>query len=490
MHLRYIGHAGLALDVAGLHFLCDPWWNGPAYTGQWHQYPLPKFERADTEAADFVYISHGHEDHLHIPTLRSIRKEAALVIPRHRDTGLRDSLRSLGFHKVIEIGHGETRQLARGLRATIYINKEDSILVLEGDGRTLVDANDALHASPRHVIDHFCRQIRARHPRIDLLLLGYGGASWFPNCIQVTDDEGYDAALREQVLVQSWAYVVRQLDPGMALPFASSWVLLDDRMRWINDVRFRGPSPCDELRRQGTLQVATHFLRPGDHVLGDQIVPVGRPRPAAEELEAELEHLFPAALAELRQRQEPEEERLEKLLQALQANAVERAPRLLGAGQRLLCRIDVRDVPGVSFLVDCYASRARVARCDRLRLAPMVLTARLMILEAWATQTYGYESISIGYGAQLQVRRRDLELRTTLLWLLGRKPLPATRAESLAMWLRSPLRSFDTWRRDLHWERLAFRLRRGAVQRWNDIYATDPELWSPLREAPLERRSA
>src|SRR3989442_10403803 len=108
----------------------------------------------------------------------------------------------------------------------------------------------------------------------------------------------------------------------------------------------------------------------------------------------------------------------------------------------------------------------------------MVLTARLGILEAWATQTYGYESISIGYGAQLQVRRRDVGLRTTLLWLLGRKPLPATRAESLAMWLRSPLRSFDTWRRDLHWERLALRLRGGAVQRWNDVYSTDPELWS------------
>ena len=103
MHIRYIGHAGLALDVAGQHLLCDPWWNGPAYTGQWQAYPLPRFEKADLEGADFIYISHGHEDHLHIPTLRSIDKRAAILIPKHRDPGLRDSLQSMGFARSLSL---------------------------------------------------------------------------------------------------------------------------------------------------------------------------------------------------------------------------------------------------------------------------------------------------------------------------------------------------------------------------------------------------
>jgi hypothetical protein len=161
---------------------------------------------------------------------------------------------------------------------------------------------------------------------------------------------------------------------------------------------------------------------------------------------------------------------------------------VLKPGDRILCRIDVRDVPEWSFLVDCNAEGALITRCERLRLAPLVLSARLEVLESWATQEYGYEAITIGYGATLQLRQRELAQRGPLITLLGRKPLPPTQPEKLAQWIRHPWRCFDTWRRDLHWERLAFALKHGHVQRWNDVYAADPERWSPLREQPLPRR--
>jgi len=488
MQIRYIGHASIAVDIAGKHLVCDPWWNGPAYTGQWWHYPTPSLDPADSEAADFIYISHGHEDHMHVPTLREMSKQATLLIPRFRDSGMRDFLRSLGFESIIEIGHGERRRIAANLHATIYINKEDSVLVLEGDGRTIVNANDALHASARHVIDHFCDQIRARHPRIDTLLLGYGGAAWFPNCIQITDDVGYDALARERVFAQNFAYIARRLQARMALPFAASFVLLEDRLRWINDAKFHCASPCDELRQQGAPQIQSHFLMPGDRVRGDGIVSAGGERPSADAADAEIKRVFALQISELRMRQAADEPRLQRILEALQDNVAGRARRALRRGDRLTCRIDLRDVPEVSFLLDATRDAASIVRCDRLRLAPMVLTTRLAILEALATQEYGFESISIGYGATLQLRRRDLPLRNSLLAVLGRKPLPPTRLEGLLAWMRHPARCFDVWRRDLHWQKLALQMRRGHVQRYNDIYSTDPERWSPLRDAPLPVR--
>jgi len=488
MQIRYIGHASLAVDIAGLHLVCDPWWNGPAYTGQWWHYPMPHVEPADSKRPDIIYLSHGHEDHMHVPTLRDMPKTAMVLIPRFRDQGMGHYLRSLGFLNIVEIGHGERRELTPGLHATIYLNKEDSILVLEGEGRTIVNANDALHASARHVIDHFCDQIRARHPRIDTLLLGYGGAAWFPNCIQITDDVGYDAVAREQVFAENFAYIARRLDARMALPFAASFVLLEDRLRWINEAKFHCPSPCDELRRQGAHQIRSHFLMPGDRIRGDSIVSAGGRRPSADEAEAEIDRLFALPISELRQRQPADESLLQRILEGLQENAQRRAPRVMRNEDRILCRIDLRDVPEVSFLVDASRRGATVSRCDRLRLAPMVLTTRLAILESLATQEYGFESISIGYGATLQLRRRDLPLRNPLLALLGRKPLSPTRTERLLAWLRHPVRSFVVWRGDLHWHRLAVRMRSGQVQRYNDIYSTDPERWSPLREAPLPMR--
>ena len=86
-----------------------------------------------------------------------------------------------------------------------------------------------------------------------------------------------------------------------------------------------------------------------------------------------------------------------------------------------------------------------------------------------------FESITLGCGATLQLRRRDLPLRNALLAILGRKPLRPTPAERVAGWLRSPLRKFDVWRRDLHWKQLDWDRRRGKVRLTSDPYAADPE---------------
>ncbi len=490
MLIRYIGHASICVEAAGIRVLCDPWWSGPAYTGQWYPYPLPAPDASDA-APDYVYISHGHEDHLHIPTLSKIARTATLIVPRVPDTGLRDFLRSLGFERIIEMGHGQTRRLAPGFEATLYANKDDTILVMQAEGRTIVNANDALHASARHVIDHFCEQILARHQRVDTLLLGYGGASWFPNCMHITDMPGYDAVARERVFAENFAYVARRLDARMALPFAASFILLEDRLRWINETRYDAPSPCAELQRQGAGHILTHFLMPGDRVIDDRIATGGNERPDCEAAEAEIDRVYAAEIAVLRTRQAMDAPRLQKILDALRQNATERAGRVLSAGQHLLCRIDLTDLPEYSILVDSTTRAIHVDRCDRLRLAPLVLATRLDVLEAWALQDFGYESLSIGYGGSLHGSSRDLLLRGALLSLLGRKPLPTGRIARVLHAMRHPWRTFDLWRRDLHWSRLAMQIRTGQVQRWNDIYSADPERWSPLRDAPLPaRRSA
>lgn len=490
MQIRYIGHASIVVESAGVRLLCDPWWNGPAYTGQWYPYPIPAPQAADT-APDYVYISHGHEDHLHVPTLTGIDRRAVLIVPRQRDTGLRDFLRSLGFRQVLELGHGQTARLAPDFAVTMYINKDDSILVARSGGQTLVNGNDALHASARHVIDHFCSQIRARHGRIDTLLLGYGGASWFPNCMQPSDAEPYDAVERERAFTENFAYVARQLGARRALPFAASFILLEDRLRWINRARYDAPSPCDELARQGAGEIATHFFMPGDLLLEDGIRSGGAKPLSCGAADAAIDRIYALEIEALRSKAVMDEARLNALLEAWSGNAQERARRLLAPGQRLSCRIDFTDLPEYSILVEASKTHAQVARCERLRFAPLVLSTRLAVAEAWATQDYGYESISIGYGGILHGATSSLPMRNLLLALLGRKPLAPGRAAQAMQALRHPWRTLDLWRRDLHWRQLAMRLRRGEVQRWNDMYSADPERWSPLRDAPLPaRRSA
>jgi len=490
MQLRYIGHASFVIDVAGRRIVCDPWWNGPAFAGQWFQYPAPRPDGVDDGPVDFVFISNGHEDHLHVPTLRGFRRDTTLIVPRLPETGLRDFLRSLGFERIVELGHGERRRLAPGLDAALYRNRDDSILVLEGDGRTLVNVNDALHAAPRHIIDHFCDLIRARHPRIDTALVGYGISTWFPAGIQITDDVGYEPVVRERAMADGFAYVARRLGARLALPIGGSQVFVDDASRWINAERLRAVSPCEVLRAQGGHTVQTAWLAPGDRVVGDTVRSMGGRRPQPEEIDAAVRTVFALAVAERRQRSACEAARASRLERALSGNARRRARRVLGPDGTMLCRIDLRDMPEWSLLVEGDAKGARVTRCDRLRLAPMVLTTRFEILEALAFQDYGDEVLTRGCGATLQVRQRDVHAYRTILDLLGRRTLAARRRDSLFAWLWSPRRRFDAWKRDRHWARLAARLRRGQISAVNDPDSTDPDLWSPLRQDSLSLAAA
>jgi hypothetical protein len=480
MHIRYIGHAGVALDVAGRHVLCDPWWNGPAFAGQWHPFPRPRPQPEDTNGVDVVFLSHGHEDHLHVPTLRLLRRDALVVLPRLRDPGLHDFVRSLGFRRVLELGHGQRREVVPGLIATAYALREDCVFVLEGGGRTLVAANDALQSAPGPVVDDLCATVRARHERIDMVTALCGSSSWLAHGIQITDDVAVDLAAAAQAAIDRFAAVAHRLGARMALPLEPAFLVLEDALRSQRLPRPDAIAVRAALRRLEAGDIVVHALAPGDRLVGDRLRPAAERPPTAGDLETALRHELAAAAAKRRAQPPVEASRLVAVLDALRDNAVRRTARVLRDTGPLRCRIDLRDVPEVSFLVDAGPRTARVTRCDRLRLAPLVLSTRLEVLEALAFQDCGDESIRLGGGATLQLRRRHLPLAEPLIALLGRRPLPPSRGETMTAWLRDPRRAFEAARRDQHLRRLARRLsRRPSETPANGIRAASPRGANP-----------
>src|SRR5262249_39621093 len=82
MRIDLIGHASLLVRSGDLALLTDPWWAGPAYRRQWFAYPFPVPERYRDVRPDALYLSHGHEDHMHEPTLRELDRGVRVLIPR------------------------------------------------------------------------------------------------------------------------------------------------------------------------------------------------------------------------------------------------------------------------------------------------------------------------------------------------------------------------------------------------------------------------
>jgi len=402
-----------------LRILCDPWWEAAAYNNQWLPWPTPKPDGVDKRPTDYIYISHGHEDHLNLETLATLRPGAIALTPRFATGRLAPFLESLKmFREVLELDHGRTIRLGSDVRATCYVNATDSMLVLEGD-ETIVNANDALHASPRVVIDYFCRSLQRRHPNIDAMFIGYGGAAWVPNCIRLPGkNDRAVARIQERSFVDNFLRIVDRLRPHVACAFAASFVLLEPWNRWINEVRFEVPTPDIEYARQPNGKTMCHLLLPNDIVERHVLTRSDTPRPRLQDLERAYRAELSAGCRHAADQKPLSEsevrdlaEKIERRLKFSRGWSPRRA--------RLHAQLAIRDNPGGAFQVRIDAAKVSVVWGPRVDVTPE-LTFRAEVVRAVLDQEYGSESVFIGYGAVANLREsKELATATRLIQLLS-----------------------------------------------------------------------
>jgi hypothetical protein len=406
MRTRSIGHACLEIETGGLRILTDPWWAGPAYTHQWYPWPTPQPAGVETRPIDYVYLSHGHEDHLHADTLRLLRPGATALVPEFLTGSAAGFLRDqLGFCQVIELRHGRPVTLRRGLRATAYVNVTDSLLVLEDGDRVLVNANDALHASSPAVIDHLCRVVRSNHPTIDTLFLGFSGASWFPNCVRLPGKHDRNVArAREELFCDNFIRVVDQLRPRVACAFAASFVLVEPHLRWINEVKMEvTPPDVAYARKRPGSGTRVHLLLPNDVIDGIDVVVGTTPRPSPAELEKAFSGVLRDAFDRAEHLRPLTPDQLRDLVRRVD-DRVHAAGHGLASERPMSVEIRLRDNPGIALHIDSDPRGARAA-LGVPRHTDISLETRAEILEAALGSDYGLESIVIGFGAIAIIER-------------------------------------------------------------------------------------
>ena len=61
----------------------DPWINGKPYFGSWcHKYKIPNQQLDNIKKSKFIWLSHGHPDHID-PDSLDLFKNKTLLIPDH-----------------------------------------------------------------------------------------------------------------------------------------------------------------------------------------------------------------------------------------------------------------------------------------------------------------------------------------------------------------------------------------------------------------------
>lgn len=152
----------------------DPWVSGLQYFGSWSlPYRFRPEQWAAWAEARYVWLSHGHPDHLNLESLRNFRK-ATLLVPAHRGGRISSDLRAAGF-AVTDLEDGRWHQLSERVRLLCFAdwNQDATALIALGNRCGVLNLNDGL------ALGHRARLLAELAPfrrRFVLRLVNYGDA--------------------------------------------------------------------------------------------------------------------------------------------------------------------------------------------------------------------------------------------------------------------------------------------------------------------------
>ncbi len=115
--VTWLGHASFLLQGGGISLLIDP-----VFSKFCAPFPLPSLRRkvatpcgiADLPRIDVILLTHGHYDHLDLPTLRQLGRGARIITAE----GHAAWLRKKGFANTGELAWHDSVEIAPGVRVT------------------------------------------------------------------------------------------------------------------------------------------------------------------------------------------------------------------------------------------------------------------------------------------------------------------------------------------------------------------------------------
>ena len=216
MKVTTLSHAGLAIESEGRQLICDPWLVGSCYWRSWWNYPPVSPELIAGLKPSWIYLTHIHWDHFQGASLRLFSLDTPVLIPFDRYTRMRDDLAKIGFKTIIELKHGERRQLSDSLAITSYQFSPltDSAVVIEADGVVVFNVNDA------KFLGGPLDQILAAHPKIDFALRSHSSANarLTYHCLDAPDETVDD----NSSYARTFCAFMERVRPRYAIPFASN----------------------------------------------------------------------------------------------------------------------------------------------------------------------------------------------------------------------------------------------------------------------------
>jgi len=413
VHIDYICHSCFLVTTSDTSLLFDPWTQGPCYKGQWHLYPKP-VGLSKVLHAKHILLTHGHEDHMHRPSLELQDKSARVWFPFQWRAGIKGYMHRLGFEKVEEAVTLRKHRLGPNTSITFLAYSLESIVIIEADGLVIVNINDALNSNHENVVMMFLDVLKKRWPHIDMLITGFSGAGYFPNQVRYPGKNDREVGqVREHYFAHNLCRFVDFLKPELVLPFAPGFALLEDHNRWINDVKFdRRRLASYHEEHFGTLGNTRYTpWWPGDRMEGMEHRPDS---PYHSQLkDGGLYHLLDEVYADeilAANTMVPyDNSRLPALqrncLLWMQHNSKLYAERVLADAQ---FSIRFKDVPGVVWNILRTAEQFElIEAANALESSRVIITTKAAMLEHSLARDWGGDALAGGYALVVEMFDED-----------------------------------------------------------------------------------
>lgn len=261
--LRFYAHACAEFFCGGKSLFTDPWLIGPAFSRGWwlmHKPPDNWLERL--AAADAIYISHNHSDHLNVHTLRrlaAVNPHIPVMVPDFAGDSCPRILRDVGMNEIRIVPFMTWIRFGTDGRFMILpdaTDRDDSGILIEYGGHRVLNTVDCHNLCGGEL------------PKVDVLLTNFaGGASGFPVCWEQYSEQWISQYLKKQRANELARVIstIKNVTPQAYIPFAGYFDEAhpaDREVRRLN-IKNTAAQVCHAVR-QAAPAVSTWIPEPGE----------------------------------------------------------------------------------------------------------------------------------------------------------------------------------------------------------------------------------
>ena len=209
----------------------DPWLTGLQYFGSWMlPYRLSEAQEAAITRAKFIWLSHGHPDHLNLASLERLRG-STLLVPQHRGGRIALDLAAAGF-KVREAPSGTWLHLTDriALLTCPDWNQDAAVLIAVGKRCGVLNLNDGGGLGNRPLL---ARELKNFARRFVLRLVNYGDGDMM-NFFTESGERVEPVWAVRKPLGLVYSALLRRWDGTHTAPFSCHHVYSREDCRWAS----------------------------------------------------------------------------------------------------------------------------------------------------------------------------------------------------------------------------------------------------------------